>query len=136
MNKIFVFLFTAVLLIAAPAAVKADTVGELMAAAEVSGIDQAALSAWQQKARAALTKLHVYPRSAKMENVEGTGRIQVTMEKGGRVVHVAVLDAPAHKALDRAIQAYEKKLQNLPAMPSGFDMSHFTFIAEINWTLA
>ncbi|WP_374763053.1 energy transducer TonB [Yunchengibacter salinarum] len=122
---------TLIAILSATASLGAERIGPLTPVGS-PGVD---LSAWETSVNGKLEDAYFYPRSAMMNGEQGSGALQITMEKGGKVVHVAIAEKPGSAVLDQALNRMQAKINgtSLPGLPGGFAQSHFTFMAKINW---
>lgn len=96
-------------------------------AADVAVADPAAaLQEWRRAAARAFARVQEYPVDLYNQNIEGTARVQVSVDKGGNIISQELVQSSGSGGLDEEAMDMLRRVGTLPALPEGTDELSFT----------
>ena len=117
---------------AAPRPVVVAPVGEVPAAAPV--VSQVALvAAYQAVLSAHLERYRRYPPGARQRREQGVATVRFTVDRGGRVVALAMAGASGFAALDDEALATLRRAEPLPGIPAEVTAGELEFVLPLRF---
>ena len=98
-------------------------------------LQQARLEAYQQKLFIQTSKHVDYPKLSITRGHEGTVRLQLVINKQGKLKHVSTLESAKHKRLNQAALAAVNLAAPFPEVPDWMQMDEFSFSVPIVFRL-
>lgn len=90
--------------------------------------DLATLRAWLERHK-------VYPQNARARRQTGTGTLQFTVERSGRVADYRVTETTGHSLLDRAVVTMIERAKPLPAIPEALQLERLEVMVPVAFAL-
>lgn len=114
----------------------------LRAALAVSLLATAALPAaaadiksWQREVAKTVASKQVYPRSALRQELEGSAKVRITMDRTGAIANFELIESTGHDELDREVPKLIERINPLPTPPAEMADADLTFILPLAWAL-
>jgi periplasmic protein TonB len=118
---------------------RARKLAEEKAAKEAAAAQAAqALLAQQQYSTSIIAKIYKsvrYPSKAVKRNLEGSARANVTLDRGGNVTNVEMLEITEHELLNEAVSSAISKAAPFPPIPDAIADTQFDIIVPITFKL-
>jgi len=92
-------------------------------------------ASWRQQMLAQVQEYKVYPEEARRRRDEAVVTVKFTMDRGGRVIYVRVLDSSGNPVLDQAAMDAVKRASPLPVPPPGIPGSPIAVVLPIAFRL-
>ncbi|HYC05074.1 MAG TPA: energy transducer TonB [Azospirillaceae bacterium] len=92
-------------------------------------------ASWRQQMLAQVQEYKVYPDEARRRREEATVMVKFTMDRGGRVIYVRVLDSSGNPLLDQAAMDAVKRASPLPEPPPGVPGSPIAVVLPVAFML-
>lgn len=106
------------------------------AAAALAGRDPASLrEAYLATLRTWLERHKVYPQNARKRRQTGSGTLQFTVERNGRVAEYRLAESTGDTLLDRAVVAMIERAQPLPPIPEALQVERLAVVVTVAFTL-
>ncbi len=90
---------------------------------------------WQREIVKQIIKTHIYPRSAIAREIEGSAKVQVSIDRSGKILSYEITEPTGEDQLDKVIPKMMEKLDPLPAPPDSLPDGNLTFVIPIAWRL-
>lgn len=90
---------------------------------------------WQREIVKKIIKTHIYPRSAIAREIEGSAKVQVTIDRTGKIVSYDITEPSGEDQLDKVIPKMMEKLDPLPSPPDSLPDGNLSFVIPIAWRL-
>jgi protein TonB len=90
---------------------------------------------WQREIVKQIIKTHIYPRSAIAREIEGSAKVQVTIDRTGKILGYEITEPSGQDQLDKVIPKMMEKLDPLPAPPDSLPDGNLSFVIPIAWRL-
>lgn len=90
---------------------------------------------WQREIVKKIIKSHIYPRSAIAREIEGSAKVQVTIDRSGKILGYDIQEPTGEDQLDKVIPKMMEKLDPLPAPPDSLPDGNLSFVIPIAWRL-
>lgn len=90
---------------------------------------------WQREIVKQIIKTHIYPRSAIAREIEGSAKVQVSIDRSGKILSFEITEPSGEDQLDKVIPKMMEKLDPLPAPPDSLPDGNLTFVIPIAWRL-
>ena len=90
---------------------------------------------WKQDVVKLIARKQVYPRAALSREIEGSAKVQITIDRTGHVTSYDVVQPTGHKELDEDIPKLVKRIDPLPAPPSALADSDLSMTLPLNWVI-
>ena len=90
---------------------------------------------WQRQIVKKIVENHIYPRSAIAREIEGRAKVQVSIDRAGKITSYEIIEATGEDQLDKAIPKMMEKMDPLPAPPESLPDENLTFVIPIAWRL-
>jgi protein TonB len=92
-----------------------------------------ALDAYQAAVRAAIERAQVMPRAARDRGISGTARLEVSLQRDGRLVRVRLATPSGSGVIDAAALAAARRAV-MPPPPAGLAVQGFRFVVDVRFT--
>ncbi|WP_417456634.1 TonB family protein [Kordiimonas sp.] len=90
---------------------------------------------WQREIVKKIIKTHIYPRSAIAREIEGSAKVQVTIDRTGKIMSYDITEPSGEDQLDKVIPKMMEKLDPLPEPPASLPDGNLSFVIPIAWRL-
>ncbi|WP_417450172.1 TonB family protein [Kordiimonas sp.] len=90
---------------------------------------------WQRDIVKKIIKTHIYPRSAIAREIEGSAKVQVTIDRSGKITGYDIVEPSGQAQLDKVIPKMMEKLDPLPSPPASLPDGNLSFVIPIAWRL-
>ncbi len=90
------------------------------------------MDTWRKAVMTMIAKNQRYPRSAVSREIEGNARVRLNITADGTITSHEIVSDTGETVLDREIPKLIDRLNPLPALPSGKDMS---IVIPLTWSL-
>jgi protein TonB len=93
------------------------------------------ISDWKTDVVKLVARKQVYPRAALSREIEGTAKVQLTIDRTGHVTSYDVVQPTGHPELDEDIPKLVKRIDPLPQPPSELADKDLTLTLPLNWVI-
>ncbi|MBB4633139.1 energy transducer TonB family protein [Sphingosinicella soli] len=76
-------------------------------------------SDWKSTVTRLIAAQHSYPRSAQVRGDEGTARVRISVDAGGKITGVELVEPTASQILNREAMRIPQKIGTVPPPPGG-----------------
>ena len=90
------------------------------------------LNKWKRSVAMKIAQKQTYPRSALSREIEGQAKVRIQVAANGEILNHEVIQPTGEEVLDREIPRLVKRLNPLPAIPSGQATS---LVLPLTWAL-
>lgn len=90
---------------------------------------------WKVDVAKLIGKKQVYPRAALSKEIEGTAKVQITIDRTGHVTSYDVVQPTGHPELDNDIPKLVKRIDPLPEPPSEMSDAELSLTLPLNWVI-
>ena len=90
---------------------------------------------WKMDVVKLIAKKQVYPRAALSKEIEGSAKVQITIDRSGHVTSYNVVQPTGHQELDEDIPKLVQRIDPLPAPPSALADSDLNLTLPLNWVI-
>lgn len=101
----------------------------------ISSANAIDIKTWQKKIGKLVAKKQVYPRSAMRKELEGRAKVQIVIDRTGKITSFAITQSTGHAVLDKAVPKLIKRIDPLPAPPETFTDSQLSFTLPLSWII-
>ncbi len=107
-----------------------------MASASVSqAMAGDSVTEWKTDVVKLIAKKQVYPRAALSKEIEGSAKVQITIDRTGHVTSYNVVQPTGHQELDEDIPKLVQRIDPLPTPPSSLADSDLNLTLPLNWVI-
>jgi TonB family protein len=92
-----------------------------------------ALDAYQAAVRAAIERAQVMPRAARDRGIAGTARLEVSLQRDGRLARVRLAAPSGSGVIDAAALAAARRAV-MPPPPPGLAVQGLRFVVDVRFT--
>jgi len=93
------------------------------------------VSDWKVDVAKLIGKKQVYPRAALSKEIEGSAKVQITIDRTGHVTSYDVVQATGHPELDDDIPKLVQRIDPLPKPPSEMSDAELSLTLPLNWII-
>ncbi|WCL54321.1 TonB family protein [Gimibacter soli] len=93
------------------------------------------VGAWRKAMVKHIIDKHIYPRSAIQQEVEGTAKVRLTIDRAGTIVTYEIVEPTGQAILDETIPQMLDRMNPVPPPPDDVPDSNLTFVLPLSWRL-
>jgi protein TonB len=90
---------------------------------------------WKTDVVKLIARKQVYPRAALSREIEGSAKVEITIDRTGHVTSYDVVKPTGHAELDEDIPKLVKRIDPLPSPPSELADKDLTMTLPLNWVI-
>lgn len=94
-----------------------------------------AINSWKTDVVNLIARKQVYPRAALSHEIEGSAKVEITIDRSGHVTSYDVVQPTGHPELDEDIPKLVKRIDPLPQPPSELADKDLTMVLPLNWVI-